>query len=139
MRRKLRPVQVWNRQSGASFRKEPRPKRWLVGFDLRLAKGFAKISFTNFLRTLSSFVFSAEHDIARIEQTHFNVSIQLFLITLGQVQDAAQMAGARAVRQAVWNSLPQVTVNFISTLLIPLLAFLFGNREAIFELLGWSL
>jgi hypothetical protein len=30
-------------------------------------------------------------------------------------------------------------MNLISTLLIPLLAFLFANREAIFEFLGWSM
>jgi hypothetical protein len=30
-------------------------------------------------------------------------------------------------------------VNFVNTLLIPLLAFLIANREAIFELLGWSM
>jgi hypothetical protein len=30
-------------------------------------------------------------------------------------------------------------VNLVNTLLIPLLAFLIANREAIFELLGWSM
>jgi len=30
-------------------------------------------------------------------------------------------------------------LNFVSTLLIPLLAFLMANRETIFELLGWSM
>jgi hypothetical protein len=30
-------------------------------------------------------------------------------------------------------------MNLINTLLIPLLAFLIANREAIFELLGWSM
>jgi hypothetical protein len=30
-------------------------------------------------------------------------------------------------------------VNFVNTLLIPLLAFLIANREAILELLGWSM
>ena len=30
-------------------------------------------------------------------------------------------------------------LNLVNTLLIPLLAFLIANREAIFELLGWSM
>jgi hypothetical protein len=30
-------------------------------------------------------------------------------------------------------------MNLVITLLIPLLAFLIANREAIFELLGWSI
>ena len=30
-------------------------------------------------------------------------------------------------------------MNLVNTLLIPLVAFLIANREAIFELLGWSM
>ena len=63
------------------------PSRRLV--ELSLVKRLVKISFPNEFRVTSRFVLGAEHNIAGIAQAHFNVSIQLFPITFGQVKDAA--------------------------------------------------
>jgi hypothetical protein len=84
--------------------------------NLRSVKWFSEISHPNVPQIRVCFVFGGEHNIARVLQAHSDISIEQSSISLCQVEDAAQVARARTVRQTIGYSVQQVAIDVVGQL-----------------------
>jgi hypothetical protein len=83
---------------------------------LRSVEWFSEISHPNEPRMRVCFVLGVQHNIARVLQAHSDVSVEQSSIALRQVEDAAEVARARTVRQTIRYSVQQVAIDVIGTL-----------------------